>query len=111
VVGGYKYPQPPPFKPSNLLTLLIQYKRKEYTPKTQSKAFNPLKAPKSNQMLSDLREGVLCFFCCSCCLDCFLLFTQIFSSVFVKLARDTYLCGDPYGVLVTRVIKKKRSTD
>jgi hypothetical protein len=34
---GYKYPQPPPFKPSKLLTLLIQYKSKEYTPKTQSK--------------------------------------------------------------------------
>jgi hypothetical protein len=34
---GYKYPQPPPFKQSKLLTLLIQYKSKEYTPKTQSK--------------------------------------------------------------------------
>jgi hypothetical protein len=33
----YKYPQPPPFKPSKLLTLLIQYKSKEYTLKTQSK--------------------------------------------------------------------------
>jgi hypothetical protein len=30
---------------------------------------------------------------------------------FIKLARDTYLCGDPCGVLVTRVIKKKHSTD
>jgi hypothetical protein len=29
---------------------------------------------------------------------------------FVKQARDTYLCGDPCGVLVTRVIKKKHST-
>jgi AAA+ ATPase superfamily predicted ATPase len=29
---------------------------------------------------------------------------------FVKQATDTYLCGDPYGVLVTRVIKKKHST-
>jgi hypothetical protein len=34
---GYKYPQPPPFKLSKLLTLLIQYKSKGYTPKTQSK--------------------------------------------------------------------------
>jgi hypothetical protein len=45
------------------------------------KAFNPLQAPKSNQVLSDLREGHLCFFCCSCCLDCFLLLTINFSSV------------------------------
>jgi hypothetical protein len=28
---------------------------------------------------------------------------------FLKQARDTYLCGDPCGVLVTRVIKKKHS--
>jgi hypothetical protein len=33
-----------------------------------------------------------------------------FSKCFVKLARDIYLCGDPYGVLVTRVIKEKHST-
>jgi hypothetical protein len=32
------------------------------------------------------------------------------SKCFVKLARDTYLCGDPSGVLVTQVIKKKHST-
>jgi hypothetical protein len=32
------------------------------------------------------------------------------SKCFVKLARDTYLCGDPCSVLVTRVIKKKHST-
>jgi hypothetical protein len=31
------------------------------------------------------------------------------SKCFVNLARDTYLCGDPCGVLVTRVIKKKHS--
>jgi hypothetical protein len=36
-VGAINTPQPPPFKPSKLLTLLIQYKSKEYTPKTQSK--------------------------------------------------------------------------
>jgi hypothetical protein len=32
------------------------------------------------------------------------------SKCLVNLARDTYLCGDPYGVLVTRVIKEKHST-
>jgi hypothetical protein len=34
---GYKYLEPPPFKPSKHLGLFIQYKSKEYTPKTQSK--------------------------------------------------------------------------
>jgi hypothetical protein len=32
------------------------------------------------------------------------------SKCFVKLARDTYLCGDPCRVLMTRVIKEKHST-
>jgi hypothetical protein len=32
------------------------------------------------------------------------------SKCFVKLARDTYLCGDPCRVLVTHVVKKKHST-
>jgi hypothetical protein len=32
------------------------------------------------------------------------------SKCFVKQARDAKLCGDPCGVLVTRVIKKKHST-
>jgi hypothetical protein len=29
---------------------------------------------------------------------------------YVKQERDTYLCGDPFGVLVAHVIKKKHST-
>jgi hypothetical protein len=33
VVGAINTSQPPPFKPSKLLTLLIPYKSKEYTPK------------------------------------------------------------------------------
>jgi hypothetical protein len=34
---GYKYPQPPPFNPSKLSPLHIQYKRKSIHSKTQSK--------------------------------------------------------------------------
>jgi hypothetical protein len=42
------------------------------------KRSNPLEASKSTQLLSDLREGVLCFFCCSYCLDWFLRLTLNF---------------------------------
>jgi hypothetical protein len=40
-------------------------------------------------------------------LDCFLLLYSYFHKCFVKLARDTSVCGDPCGVLVTQVIKEK----
>jgi hypothetical protein len=77
---GYKYPQPPPFKPSKPPILLIQYKSKGKHSKDTIKAFNPLQAPKSTQLLRDLREDHLCFFCCSCCLDSSLLLTLNFLS-------------------------------
>jgi hypothetical protein len=59
---GYKYPQPPLFKPSKPPTLLIQYKSKGKHSKDTIKAFNPLQAPKSTQLLRDLREDHLCSF-------------------------------------------------
>jgi hypothetical protein len=43
MVGGYKYPQPPPFKPSKFSELHIQYKSKDNTSKTQSKYSIPSK--------------------------------------------------------------------
>jgi hypothetical protein len=42
-------------------------------------------------------------------LDCFLHLSKL-SKCFVKFARDTSLCGDPCGVLVTLEIEKKHST-
>jgi hypothetical protein len=74
VVGAINTSQPPPFKPSKLLALLIQYKSKEYTPKTQSK--HSILSKFQNQVkwskaINDLREGDLCFFCCFCCLVAF----------------------------------------
>jgi hypothetical protein len=65
---GYKYPQPPPFKPSKFSELHIQYKSKGKHSKDTIKAFNSLQGPKSTQLLRDLR-GSIVFFCCSCCLD------------------------------------------
>jgi hypothetical protein len=47
---GYKYPQPPPFKPSKPPTLLIQYKSKSIHSKTQSK----------DQILSKLQNQLKC---------------------------------------------------
>jgi hypothetical protein len=57
---NYKYPQPPPFKPFKPPTFLIQYKSKYKHYKDIIKAFNPLQAPKSTQLLRDLREDHLC---------------------------------------------------
>jgi hypothetical protein len=59
---GYKYPQPPPFKPSKPPTLLIQYKSKGKHSIDTIKAFNPLQAPESTQLLRDLRGDHLCSF-------------------------------------------------
>jgi hypothetical protein len=73
VVGAINSPQPPPFKPSKFSELHIQYKSKCNTSKTQSKHSIPSKLQKSTLLLRDLRDDHLCFFCCSCRLDCFLL--------------------------------------
>jgi hypothetical protein len=43
-------------------TFLIQYKRKGKHSKDTIQAFNPLQAPKSTQLLRDLREDHLCSF-------------------------------------------------
>jgi hypothetical protein len=75
VVGAINTPQPPPFKTSKPPTLLIQYKSKGKHFKETIKAFNPLQAPKSTQLLRVLREDHLCFFCC---LNCSLLLTLNF---------------------------------
>jgi hypothetical protein len=45
VVGGYKYPQPPPLQPSKHSSLSIQYKSKVQHSKTQIKATDPIKVP------------------------------------------------------------------
>jgi hypothetical protein len=43
-------------------------------------------------------------------LGCFFSSHSKFLKCFVRQARDTYFCGDPCGVLVTHMIKKKHST-
>jgi hypothetical protein len=89
VVGGYKYP------PTTFIQA-IQASHSSHSIQEQIihskdtiKAFNPLQAPKSNQVLSDLREGVLCFFVVA--LVAWLLSSSHSNSskCFLKLARDT----------------------
>jgi hypothetical protein len=62
VVGVINTSQPPPFNPSKPPTLHIQYKSKDKHSKDTIKAFNPLQAPKSTQVLRDLRDDHLCYF-------------------------------------------------
>jgi hypothetical protein len=74
LVGAINTSQPPPFKASKLSTLYTQYKSKEDTPKTHSKPSILSKCHnqvKWSKVFSDLREGDLCFNCCSCCLVAF----------------------------------------
>jgi hypothetical protein len=73
VVEAINTLQPPSFKSSKFSELHIQYKSKGNTPKTQSKHSIPSKTQKSTLLLRDLIEDHLCFFCCSCRLDFFLL--------------------------------------
>jgi hypothetical protein len=80
VVGAINTPQPPPFKPSKFSETPHSILEQKHTLQDTSKRANPLQASKSTQLLSDLREGVFCFFCCSCCLDCFLLLILILLS-------------------------------
>jgi hypothetical protein len=54
-----------------------------------------------------LREGVLVFFCCSCCLAW--PFLHSYSQVLCKRSKRHQVCGGPCGVLVTREIKEEGS--
>jgi hypothetical protein len=77
VVRAINTTQPPHSSHPSLLHFSFNTRAKANTPKTQSKRWIYSKLQKSTQLLKDLREDQLCFFCCSCCLDCFLLLTLI----------------------------------
>jgi hypothetical protein len=74
---GYKYPPTTTIQAIQAFQPSHSILEQKHTLQDTIKASNPLQAPKSNQVLSDLREGDLCFFCC---LDCLLLLTLIFLS-------------------------------
>jgi hypothetical protein len=73
VVGGYKYPHPPPLQPSKHSSHSIQYKSKTQHSKTQIKPLDLIKVPKSILVIRTCEKIVLVFLCCSCCLVDFLL--------------------------------------
>jgi hypothetical protein len=59
---GYKYPQPPHFKTSKHLLLLIQYKNNTQHSKTQIKASDQIKVPNSTLVLRTCEKIGLCSF-------------------------------------------------
>jgi hypothetical protein len=61
VVGGYKYPQPPPLQPSKHSLLHIQYKSNRHHSKGTFQVIDPLKVSNSTLAHLDLREDHLCF--------------------------------------------------
>jgi hypothetical protein len=77
---GYKYPPTTTIQAIQVFWTPHSIQEQKTTHQDTIKRSNPLQSSKSTQFLSDLREGVLCFFCCSCCLDCFLLLILILLS-------------------------------
>jgi hypothetical protein len=73
MVGAINTSQPPPFKSSKFSELHIQYKSKRLHSKTQSIEQILSKPPNQLNCLVTWERGCFVFFCCSCCLDCFLL--------------------------------------
>jgi hypothetical protein len=99
-------PQPPHSLAFKISEVHIQYKSSNIHSKTQFQRSNPLQVPNSSQPLSDLREREsFCVYLRSCRLDCLLPFSFYFLKCFVKPSKRHQVCGDPCGVLVTRVIK------
>jgi hypothetical protein len=92
VVGDINISQPPAFKPSKHLTLFIQYKSKEYTPKDTFKAI--WSSPSSIIKSSDQKclvtwERVICVSFVALVAWLLSSFLSNLSKWFVKLARDT----------------------
>jgi hypothetical protein len=77
---SYKYPPTTTIQAIQVFRTSHSILEKRHTLQDTIKGSNPLQVPKSTQVLSDLREDHLCFFCCSCCLDCFFLLTLILLS-------------------------------
>jgi hypothetical protein len=89
--------QPPPLQPSNHSSHSIQYKSKTQHSKTQIKAFDPIKVPKSILVFRTCERIVLVFLCCSCCLVGFLL-PHSCSQDTCNQSKRHQVCGGPCGV-------------
>jgi hypothetical protein len=80
---GYKYPPTTTIQAIQVFRPSHSILEHRHTLQDTIKGSKPLQVPKSTQVLSDLREDHLCFFCCSCCLDWLLLLTLILLKCFV----------------------------
>jgi hypothetical protein len=106
VVGAINTHQLPPFKSSKFSELNTQYKSKRLHSKTHSIDQILFKPPNQLNRLVTW-ERVFCVLLLLLLLGLLSPSHSYFSKYFVKLARDTQVCGDPCGVLVTQVIKEK----
>jgi hypothetical protein len=85
---GYKYPQPPLFKVSKHLLLLIQYKSNTQHSKTQIKASDQIKVHNSTLIFRTCEKIDLCSFVVLVAWLAF-FFSHSYSQSFVSEARDT----------------------
>jgi hypothetical protein len=104
--GAINTPQPPPFKRSKFSKLHIQYKSKRLHYKTQS--IDQILSKPPNQLNCLVTwERMFCVLLLLLLLGLISPSHSYSSKCFVKLARDTWVCRVPCGVLVTQMIKEK----
>jgi hypothetical protein len=108
VVGGYKYPQPPPLQPSKHSLLLIQYKSNTQHSKTQIKASDQIKVPNLILVLRTCEKIGLCSFVVLVAWLAF-FFPISYSQDHCNQSKGHQLCGGPCGDLVSRLIEKRSS--
>jgi hypothetical protein len=105
---GYKYPQPPHFKASKHSLLLIQYKSNTQHSKTQIKASDQIKVPKSTLVLRTSEKISLCSFVVLVAWLAF-FFAISCSQDHYNQSKRHQLCDGPCGDLVSRLIEKRSS--
>jgi hypothetical protein len=105
-LGAINTPPPPHSLASKFSEDHIQYKSSSTHSKTQFQRSNPLQVLISSQPPSDLREKDFVFICALVAWIAFFL-PHFFSKYFVKFSKRHQVCGGPWGVLVTRVIKER----
>jgi hypothetical protein len=110
VVGAINTPQPPLFKESKHLLLLIQYKSNTQHSKTQIKASDQIKVPNSTLVFRTCENIGLCSFVVLVAWFAF-FFPISCSQDHCNQSKRHQLCGGPCGDLVSHLIEKRSSLD